>query len=98
MRTADGRWSITSYLEHATDVVGPKAVFTEEALPDWIRKDIALLSLVSEMGEIKSIGHRIGDAFWLISENSKELVKKRTVILAMAADKMDATFGKTKYE
>jgi hypothetical protein len=87
-----------SYLEGATDVIGPNAIFADEALPDWVRKDVALLSMVDEMGEIKSLGHRIGDAFWLVSENSKGLVKKRKVILAMAADKMDAEFGKAKYE
>jgi hypothetical protein len=98
MRKPDGRWSLTCYLENATDVVGPSAVFTDEALPDWIRKDVALLHLVDPMGEVKGIGHRIGDAYWLVTENSKHLVKKRKVILAMAADKMDAEFGKAKYE
>jgi len=93
MRKADGRWSLTSYLEGATDVVGPSATYREDALPDWVRKDVALLSMVDEMGEIKSIGHRIGDAFWLVSENSKHLVKKRKVIIDMAADQMSARFG-----
>lgn len=93
MRKPSGRWSLTSYLENATDVVGPSATFTDEALPDWVRKDVALLSMVDEMGEIKSIGHRIGDAFWLVSENSKHLVKKRKVIIDMAQDKLNARFG-----
>ena len=93
MRKPSGRWSLTSYLENATNVVGPNATFTDEALPDWVRKDIALLSMVDEMGEIKSIGHRIGDAFWLVSENSKHLVKKRRVIIDMAQDKLNARFG-----
>lgn len=93
MRKPDGRWSLTSYLEHATDVVGPSAVYRDDALPDWIRKDVALLSMVDEMGEIKSLGHRIGNAYWLISENSKHLVKKRKVIMDIAQDKLNARFG-----
>jgi hypothetical protein len=92
-RLNTGRWSIMAYLENTTDVVGPKAVFDDDALPDWIRKDVALLSMVDEMGEIKSIGHRIGNAFWLVSENSKHLVKKRQVIMDMAQDKLHARFG-----
>lgn len=92
-RKPDGWWSLTCYLENATDVVGPNAVFADDALPDWVRKDVALLSMVDEMGEIKSIGHRIGDAFWLVSENSKHLVKKRKVIIDMAQDKLNARFG-----
>jgi hypothetical protein len=73
-------------------------MFTDEALPDWVRKDVALLSMVDEMGEIKSIGHRIGDAFWLVSENSKGLVKKRKVIIDMAQDKLNAKFGRDTFE
>jgi hypothetical protein len=96
LRERDGRWLVSAYLEeqqapHTTQ--GPTARFTDEALPDWIRKDIALLSMVDEMGEIKSIGHRIGNAFWLVSENSKHLVKKRQVIMDMAQDKLHARFG-----
>lgn len=93
IRKPDGRWSITTYLEGATDVLGPSAVYRDDALPDWMRKDVALLSMVDEMGEIKSIGHRIGNAFWLVSENSKHLVKKRRVIIDMAQDQMQAAFG-----
>ena len=93
MRKPDGRWSLTSYLEGATDVVGPSATYRDDALPDWIRKDVALLSMVDEMGEIKSIGHRIGDAFWLVTENSKHLIKKRKVVMDMAQDKLNARFG-----
>lgn len=94
-RKPDGRWSLTSYLEGATDTTGPSATYRDDALPDWVRKDVALLSMVDEMGEIKSLGHRIGDAFWLVSENSKHLVKKRKVILDMAQDKMDAFYAGT---
>lgn len=82
-----------AYLENTTNVVGPKAVFDDEALPDWIRKDVSLLGMVDPMGEIKSIGHRIGETFWLVSDNSKHLVKKRQVIIDMAQDKLDAAFG-----
>ena len=93
IRKPDGRWSITTYLEGAADVMGPSAVYRDDALPDWMRKDVALLSMVDEMGEIKNLGHRIGNAFWLVSENSKHLVKKRQVIIDMAQDKMQAAFG-----
>lgn len=93
IRRPDGRWAISTYLEGATDVVGPSATYRDDALPDWMRKDIALLSMVDEMGEIKSIGHRIGNAFWLVSETSKHLVKKRQVIIDMGHDKLEAQFG-----
>lgn len=96
LRERDGRWLVSAYLEeqqapHTTQ--GPTARFSDEALPDWMRKDVALLSMVDEMGEIKNLGHRIGNAFWLVSENSKHLVKKRQVILDMAQDKLNARFG-----
>jgi hypothetical protein len=93
MRKPDGRWSVTSYLEDATDVVGPSGMYRDDALPDWIRKDVALLNLVDAMGEVKGIGHRIGDAYWLVTENSKKLLKRRKVIIDMAADQMSARFG-----
>lgn len=92
-READGRWQVMAYLEQDTGVVGPRASFDDAALPDWIRKDIALLSMVGRMDEIKSIGHRIGDTFWLISEKSKHLLKRREVIMAMGGDQLEAQFG-----
>lgn len=92
-READGRWQVMAYLEQDTGVVGPRASFNDDALPDWIRKDVALLSMVGPMDEIKSIGHRIGDTFWLISEKSKHLLKRREVIMAMGGDKLEAQFG-----
>lgn len=95
MRKPDGRWSVTSYLEDATDVVGPSGMYRDDALPDWIRKDVSLLNLVDPMGEVKGIGHRIGDAYWLVTENSKHLIKKRKVIIDMAQDKMSAFYAGT---
>lgn len=95
-READGRWQVMAYLEQDTGVVGPRASFDDAALPDWIRKDIALLSMVGRMDEIKGIGHRVGDAFWLVSEASRKLMKRREVILAMGQDKLEAQFGPNK--
>lgn len=93
IRTSDERWVVQAYLEQDTGAAQPRASFADEALPDWIRKDVALLSMVDPMGEIKGIGHRVGEAFWLVSENSKKLMKRREVIIAMGADQMNATFG-----
>lgn len=77
MLEGDGRWRITAYLENRKEIVGPQAVFDDEHLPDWIRKDVALLSMVDKMGEIKSIGHRVGGAFWLVPNKSKRRVDKQ---------------------
>lgn len=93
VRDKDDRWLVQAYLEQDTGAAQPRASFTDEALPDWIRKDVALLSMVDPMGEINGIGHRVGEAFWLVSENSKRLVRRREVIIAMAADQMYASFG-----
>ena len=92
-READGRWQVMAYLEQDTGVVGPRASFDDDALPDWIRKDVALLNLVGRMDEIKGVGHRVGDAYWLASEKSKHLLKKQPVQVAMALDAMSNHFG-----
>jgi len=85
-REGDGRWLITAYLDNRKEIIGPQALFDDEHLPDWIRKDVALLSMVDKMGEIKSIGHRVGDAFWLISETSKHLMKLKKLKADFARD------------
>jgi hypothetical protein len=70
IKNADGRWNVTTF-RGAT--AGPEAVFTDEALPAWIRKDSALLSMVDAHSNIRSIGHRIGHAYWLQPKNSGTL-------------------------
>lgn len=59
----DGRWHVSSFKRNT--MLGPEMDFSDESVPDWIRKDVALLSLVGSMSELKNIGHRIGEAFWL---------------------------------
>jgi hypothetical protein len=63
----DSRWYVSAF--HGNVMLGPTMDFSDESVPDWIRKDVALLSLVDPMSEIKNIGHRIGEPFWL---NAKE--------------------------
>ena len=46
--------------------------FSDESVPDWIRKEVSLLRLVDPMSEIKSIGHRIGEAFWLSPKDGEQ--------------------------
>jgi hypothetical protein len=82
----DGRWRITAYLDHRKEIIGPQAIFDDDHLPDWIRRDVALLSMVDQMGEIKSIGHRVGSAFWLVSQASKHLLKNRFIQVELAND------------
>jgi hypothetical protein len=48
------------------------------------------------MGEVPTIGHRVGDAYWLVSEKSKRLLKRREVQTAQAVDQMTALFGDRK--
>jgi hypothetical protein len=54
-------------------MLGPQMDFSDESVPDWIRKDVALLSLVDSMSEIKNIGHRIGEAFWLTPKEGEQI-------------------------
>lgn len=82
----DGRWRVTAYLDNREEVIGPQTLFDDEHLPDWIRREVALLSMVDKMGEIKSIGHRVGDAFWLISETSRHLMKTKKLKIDFALD------------
>ncbi len=64
-----GRWKITVF---QGAVAKMNASYTHEALPEWIRKDIALLSMVHNMDDIPSIGHRVGDAYWLTPKDKDE--------------------------
>ena len=65
----DQRWSVNTYygaeLKHL-------ASYTDEALPEWIRKDVALLNMVHNQDAIPSIGHRVGDAYWLQPKDKNE--------------------------
>ena len=88
-REDDGRWLVVAYMEHDRNVIGPQALFDDDALPDWIRKDISMLSMVDRMGEIKSIGHRVGEAFWLLSEQSRALLKKPMPFNRFSKDFLD---------
>lgn len=62
----EGRWHVSTFKGNI--LLGPQRDFSDESVPDWIRKDIALLSLVDAMGDVKKLGHRIGQAFWLASK------------------------------
>ena len=64
-----GRWKITVFQGAKATLT---ASYTHEALPDWIRKDVALLSMVHHMDAIPSIGHRVGDAYWLQPKDKDE--------------------------
>lgn len=63
----DNRWHVSSFQGNV--MLGPQMDFSDESVPEWIRKEVALLSLVDPLSELKNIGHRIGEAFWL---NPKE--------------------------
>jgi hypothetical protein len=91
---SDGRWRVTAYLDNRKEIIGPQALFDNEHLPDWIRKDVALLSMVDKMGEIKSIGHRVGGAFWLVSETSKHLMKLKKLKVDFALDLINYNFNR----
>lgn len=60
---SEGRWHVSIF--KGNTMLGPQMDFSDESVPDWIRKDVALLSLVGPMSDIKKLGHRIGQAFWL---------------------------------
>ena len=64
-----GRWKVTVFLGAEAKL---NASYTHEALPEWIRKDIALLSMVHHMDDIPSIGHRLGDVYWLTPKDKDE--------------------------
>jgi hypothetical protein len=60
----DHGWQVTVFHENTVD--GPVVVYREEALPEWIRKDISLLRLVDQHSQIAGIGHRVGQVYWLL--------------------------------
>jgi len=66
----EGRWHVSSF--KGNTMLGPQMDFSDESVPDWIRKDVALLSLVDNMSELKNIGHRIGEAFWLSPKEGEQ--------------------------
>ena len=63
------RWKITVFQGAEAKM---NALYTDEALPEWIRKDVALLSMVHNMDDIPSIGHRVGDVYWLTPKDKNE--------------------------
>lgn len=56
-------WEVSAFFkgEH----VGPVVTYTDAALPEWIRKRIAILKLVDNTGSVLGVGHRVGVVFWL---------------------------------
>jgi hypothetical protein len=60
----DTGWEVTVF--HKNEVVGPVTFFSDEALPEWTRKEVALLKLVDPQGHVPGIGHRVGQVFWLL--------------------------------
>lgn len=61
-------WEVASFFGNRT--VGPVCFFSEEDLPDWIRKEISLLNLVDRNSHVPSIGHRVGLAYWLLAKHT----------------------------
>jgi len=47
--------------------VGPTVYFSDEDLPEWIRKAIAMLNLVDKQDSIPGVGHRVGKAYWIFT-------------------------------
>lgn len=58
-------WEVTSFF--GNKAVGPVVFFPEGDLPDWIHKAIALLNLVDRNDSVPAIGHRVGAAYWLLT-------------------------------
>lgn len=69
VQTQAGRWLVTAYHGAEAKYNGS---YTDEALPEWVRKDIALLNMVHHMDDIPSIGHRVGEAYWLQPKDKHE--------------------------
>lgn len=57
-------WDVTVF--HKNVVVGPVTFFSDEALPEWIRKDVSLLKLVDPHSNVPGIGHRVGPVYWIL--------------------------------
>jgi len=68
VKTPEGKWEVGVYHNEWHKY---EAVYTDEALPEWIRKDIALLNLVDNQSNIQSIGHRVGPVYWLQPKERK---------------------------
>lgn len=66
----DNRWHVSAFQGNV--MLGPQMDFSDESVPDWIRKEVSLLKLVDTLSEIKSIGHRIGEAFWLSPKEGEQ--------------------------
>jgi hypothetical protein len=56
-------WEVTAF--NRNTAVGPVTRFSDDALPGWLRKYIAVLKLVDHTGSIPGVGHRVGTVFWI---------------------------------
>lgn len=56
-------WEVTAF--NRSVVAGPTISYTDEALPEWLRKYISVLKLVDHTGSIPGVGHRVGVVFWI---------------------------------
>jgi hypothetical protein len=65
---ASSGWEVTVF--HKNEVVGPVTFFSEEALPEWIRRDVSLLKLVDQHSHVPGIGHRVGLVYWILPNSS----------------------------
>lgn len=73
-------WEVLGYSDEILrkeEVTTSRHAFSDNDLPQWIRKDIALLNLVNDRGDVKGLGHRIGGIYWL----SKKPLEKGTASL-----------------
>lgn len=61
-QTATG-WEVSAFNRHTA--VGPVTLYTDEALPEWLRKYVAVLKLVDQSGSVHGVGHRVGEVFWI---------------------------------
>ncbi len=68
-KTPYTRWIVTAY--HGAEAIH-NGSYTDEALPEWVRKDIALLNMVKNDDAVPSIGHRVGEAYWLQPKDKNE--------------------------
>lgn len=64
-----GRWIVTAY--HGAEAIH-NGSYTDEGLPEWVRKDISLLNMVKNDDAVPSIGHRVGEAYWLQPKDKNE--------------------------
>ena len=63
------RWIVTAY--HGAEAI-QSGSYTDEGLPEWVRKDISLLNMVKNDDAVPSIGHRVGEAYWLQPKDKNE--------------------------